>query len=70
MDEGVALMDQLHGHLTGYAVPTYMIDAPGGGGKVPISCNSVVGRDGEDLLLRNFRGELYRYPDPEETPSG
>ena len=42
----------------------YVIDAPGGGGKIPLQPNYVVGRDGDDLLLRNFRGDVYRYPDP------
>jgi len=44
-------------------VPLYMIDAPGGGGKIPVSPNFVVGRDGNDLILRNYEGKLYRYPD-------
>jgi len=54
----------LRGHTTGYAVPTYVIDAPGGGGKIPLLPEYVVGRDGDDLLLRNFEGGTYRYPDP------
>ena len=64
VDEGRKLMGQLHGHLTGYAVPTYMIDAPGGGGKVPVSDSAIVGRDGDDVVLRNYMGSLHRYPDP------
>ncbi|MEQ9124804.1 MAG: lysine 2,3-aminomutase, partial [Alphaproteobacteria bacterium] len=46
------------------AVPTFVIDAPGGGGKIPLLPEYVVGRDGDDLLLRNFENKLYRYPDP------
>lgn len=64
VEEGRTLMRQLHGHLTGYAVPTYMIDAPGGGGKVPVTEAAVVGREGDHLLLKNYEGETYRYPDP------
>jgi lysine 2,3-aminomutase len=45
-------------------VPHYVIDAPGGGGKVPISLDTIVGRDGDDLLVRNYEGGVYRYPDP------
>jgi lysine 2,3-aminomutase len=45
-------------------VPHYVIDAPGGGGKIPLVPDYVVGRDGDDLLLRNFEGRLYRYHDP------
>jgi lysine 2,3-aminomutase len=54
----------LRGHTTGYAAPTYVIDAPGGGGKVPLQPIYVAGRDGDDLLLRNFEGKVFRYPDP------
>ncbi len=67
VQHGLRLLSGLHGRLTGYAIPHYMIDAPGGGGKVPVSPNHVVGRDGNDLLLSNYRGEVYRYPDPDLT---
>lgn len=63
--KGVEILEALHGHTTGYAVPMYMIDAPGGGGKIPVSVNSVVGSLGEDVVLRNYRGEEYRYWDPD-----
>ncbi len=62
--KGLEIIQGLRGHTTGYAVPTYVIDAPGGGGKVPLLPEQVVGRDGDDLLLRNYQGEIYRYPDP------
>jgi lysine 2,3-aminomutase len=48
-------------------VPQFVIDAPGGGGKIPLLPDYVVGRDGDDLLLRNFEGGIYRYKDPEGT---
>jgi len=64
VDRGLALVGAMHGRMTGYAVPQYMIDAPGGGGKVPVSPDFIAGRDGPDLLLRNRNGEIYRYPDP------
>jgi lysine 2,3-aminomutase len=41
-----------------------VIDAPGGGGKIPITANNVTGRDGDDLIIRNYEGRLFRYPDP------
>ena len=44
-----------------------MIDAPGGGGKVPVSPEFIAGRDGDDLLLVNRNGALYRYPDPNSS---
>ena len=64
VSKGLEIIEGLRGHTTGYAVPNYVIDAPGGGGKIPLQPNYVVGRDGGDLLLRNFRGDMYRYPDP------
>ncbi|MDE3115530.1 MAG: hypothetical protein KGL26_08020, partial [Pseudomonadota bacterium] len=45
----------------------FVIDAPGGGGKILMAPDPVVGRDGDDLLLRNFEDKVYRYPDPEGT---
>ncbi len=62
---GLRIIAALRGHTSGYAVPHFVIDAPGGGGKVPLLPETVVGRDGADLLLRNFEGRIYRYPDPE-----
>jgi lysine 2,3-aminomutase len=67
VQKGIEIIEGLRGHTTGYAVPTFVIDAPGGGGKIPLLPDSVVGRDGDDLLLRNFEGDVYRYPDPGST---
>ena len=64
VSKGLEIIEGLRGHTTGYAVPTFVIDAPGGGGKIPLSPNPVVGRDGEDLILRNHEGSIFRYPDP------
>ena len=63
--KGLEIMQGLRGHTTGYAVPTFVIDAPGGGGKIALMPDAVVDRDGDDVLLRNFEGKVYRYPDPE-----
>jgi lysine 2,3-aminomutase len=65
VEKGLEIIEGLRGHTTGYAVPTYVIDAPGGGGKIPLQPNYVVGRDGDWLVLRNFEGKEYRYPDPQ-----
>jgi len=70
VEEGLDIVGRLRGHITGYAVPTYVVDAPGGGGKIPLLPDYVVGRDGSDLLLRNYAGNVYRYPDPQTTSSG
>ena len=64
VQKGLDIISALRGHTTGYAVPTYVIDAPGGGGKIPLLPETVVGRDGDDLLLRSYDGCIYRYPDP------
>ena len=64
VETGLAIIRGLRGFTTGYAVPHFVIDAPGGGGKIPLLPEYVLGRDGNDLLLRNFEGEVYRYPDP------
>jgi lysine 2,3-aminomutase len=64
VERGIEIIAGLRGHTTGYAVPAYVIDAPGGGGKIPIFPASLVGRDGDDLLIKNYQGRLYRYPDP------
>jgi lysine 2,3-aminomutase len=62
--KGLEIIEGLRGHTTGYAVPTYVIDAPGGGGKIPLQPDSVVRRDGDWLVLRNYEGQEYRYHDP------
>jgi lysine 2,3-aminomutase len=67
VDKGLEIMQGLRGHTTGYAVPTYVIDAPGGGGKIPLIPDYVMGREGDDLILRNFEGKTYRYADPDGT---
>jgi lysine 2,3-aminomutase len=64
VNKGIEIIEGLRGHTTGYAVPTFVIDAPGGGGKIPLQANYVVGRDGDDVVLRNYEGNTYRYPDP------
>lgn len=60
---GLEIMEQLRGHTTGYAVPTYVIDAPGGGGKVPVSPEYVLSRNSDRVLIRNYEGKLFEYPE-------
>jgi len=60
---GLEVMESLRGHTTGYAVPQYVIDAPGGGGKVPINPDYIVQRTAERILIRNFEGRLFEYPE-------
>lgn len=67
VEKGLEIIQGLRGHTTGYAVPTFVVDAPGGGGKIPLLPDPVVGREGDDLLLRNYAGGVYHYPDPDGT---
>ncbi|MBM3490260.1 MAG: KamA family radical SAM protein [Alphaproteobacteria bacterium] len=64
VEKGLEIIQGLRGFTTGYANPTFVIDAPGGGGKIPLLPDHVLGRDGDDLVLRNFEGKVFRYPDP------
>ena len=61
--KGLEIISGLRGHTTGYAVPHYVIDAPGGGGKIPILPEYLVGKDEQGLILRNYEGKLFHYPD-------
>ena len=63
VEKGFEIIRGLRGFTSGYAVPTYVIDAPGGGGKIPLMPEAVVGRSGDDLVLRNYERKCYRYPD-------
>jgi lysine 2,3-aminomutase len=65
VEKGLEIIHGLRGYTSGYAVPNYVIDAPGGGGKIPLIPETVAGRDGNDLLLRNYQGKIFRYPDSE-----
>jgi lysine 2,3-aminomutase len=69
VSKGLEIMEQLRGHTTGYAVPQYVIDAPGGGGKVPINPEYVICRNAGRLLIRNYEGKIFEYPEAEDgTP--
>jgi lysine 2,3-aminomutase len=64
--KGIELMTGLRGHTTGYAVPTYVIDAPGGGGKIPIQAETILEYESGQVTLRNWAGLNYSYVDPAE----
>ena len=64
--KGLEIMDKLRGHTSGLAIPYYVIDAPGGGGKIPLLPQYVLGRNGKDIILRNYKYEIFTYPDVEE----
>ena len=64
VEAGIKIIEGLRGHTTGYAIPQYVIDAPGGGGKVPINPEYVLQRNSERTLIRNFEGRTFEYPEP------
>jgi lysine 2,3-aminomutase len=61
--KGLEIIGGLRGHTSGYAVPAYVIDAPGGGGKVPLLPETVAGREGNNIIIRNYENKCFRYPD-------
>ncbi|NLI55223.1 MAG: KamA family radical SAM protein [Clostridiales bacterium] len=64
VETGIEIMRKLTGNISGYALPKYVIDAPGGGGKIPVGYDYVLSRDDKEVLLENYRGQRYRYPQP------
>ena len=64
VSEGVNMIESLRGHTTGYAIPQYVIDGPGGGGKIPVNPNYVVDSDQTKVTLRNYEGDIFDYPNP------
>lgn len=65
VEKGIEIIAGLQGYTSGYAVPKFVVDAPGGGGKIPLLPEYRVGREGDNLLLRNYEGTVCRYPDPQ-----
>jgi len=63
LDTGLDIIRNLRGFTSGYAIPHFVIDAPGGGGKIPLLPDYVVGREGDDLILKNYENKTYRFPD-------
>jgi lysine 2,3-aminomutase len=65
VSKGLEIIEALRGHTTGYAVPTFAIDVPDGGGKIAILPESQLPREGHHVLLRNYEGRVFRFPDPQ-----
>ena len=63
VSEGIKIMEGLRGHTTGYAIPQFVIDAPGGGGKTPVHPEYVVRRDANRIVIRNYEGKIFEYPE-------
>jgi lysine 2,3-aminomutase len=63
---GIEIMEALRGHTSGYAIPTYVIDAPGGGGKIPVMPSYLISQSPDHVVLRNYEGYISAYAQPEE----
>lgn len=63
---GIEIMESLRGHTSGFAVPTYVVDAPGGGGKIPLTPNYLVSWSANKIILRNYEGIITTYKEPEK----
>lgn len=66
VEKGVEIIQSLTGAISGYAIPKFVIDAPCGGGKIPINPEYVLSMDGEKVVMRNYKGDTYTYPQPED----
>lgn len=64
VSEGIDIMKHIRGYISGYAVPTFVIDAPGGGGKVPITPDYIISLDDKEIVMRNYCDNIYTYPNP------
>lgn len=61
---GVRIMEQMRGHTSGLAIPTFVVDLPGGGGKVPLQSDYVLSQTAGEFILRNYQGRIFRYRNP------
>ncbi|MCK4377504.1 MAG: lysine 2,3-aminomutase [Actinomycetia bacterium] len=66
VDKGIEIMEALRGHISGLAIPTYVIDAPGGGGKISISPQYLISEGDGKVVLRNYQGTISIYREPEK----
>lgn len=65
VSKGIEIIEALRGHTSGFCVPTFVIDAPGGGGKIPVMPNYLISQTPRKVVLRNFEGVLTTYTEPE-----
>ncbi|MPN21619.1 L-lysine 2,3-aminomutase [bioreactor metagenome] len=61
---GIEIIELLRGHTSGFAVPTFVVDAPGGGGKIPVNPQYVISQSPEKVILRNYEGAICAYTEP------
>ena len=70
VSKGIEIIEGLRGHTSGYAVPTFVVDAPGGGGKTPVMPNYIVSMSPNKVILRNFEGVVTTYTEPQNYTEG
>ncbi|MBM7616259.1 lysine 2,3-aminomutase [Alkaliphilus hydrothermalis] len=63
--EGIGIIEGLRGHTSGYCIPTFVVDAPGGGGKIPVMPNYMISQNHDTVILRNYEGVIASYTQPE-----
>lgn len=68
VETGIEIMRNLTGAISGFAVPRFVIDAPCGGGKIPINPEYIVSMNNREVVMRNYEGKIYRYPQPTDLP--
>lgn len=66
---GLEIIEMLRGHTSGFAVPTFVVDAPGGGGKIPLQPNYLISQANDKVILRNYEGVISVYQEPENKES-
>ncbi len=66
VSKGIEIIEGLRGHTSGYAVPTFVVDAPGGGGKIPVMPQYIISQAPHKIVLRNFEGVITTYTEPSE----
>jgi len=69
VSKGIEIIELLRGHTSGFAVPTYVVDAPGGGGKIPLSPQYLISQSEDKVILRNYEGVICAYTEPDDKKS-
>jgi lysine 2,3-aminomutase len=65
---GLDIINHLRGHTTGYGIPQFVVDGPGGGGKIPLNPDYILNHQPGRVILRNYQNEVFEYPDPNPIP--
>ena len=66
---GIDIVERMRGHISGLAIPTFVVDAPEGGGKIPLQPNYLLSMSDEEIVLRNYEGRIIRYRNPRSQPT-